>query len=149
MLVFDQFDGDDTALAWRQRDVTAAALALIVATGEQHYRNACRIAGQVAEDWPEPGALHALQPAHDVLAAAWRWEVSPPAHPRLGFDPAPRAVDAADWLRWLAAELRGWHDDPELILSTLALLRETDPDAGRRMAHVLRDRHASVPWHEE
>ena len=36
-----------------------------------------------------------------------------------------------------------------LMPSTLALLRETDPDAGRRMAQVLRDRHASVPWHGE
>ena len=147
MLVFDRFEGDDPALAWRQHAVYAAALAAILHVAERHYRNACAIAGVAAARWPDDPAAERLRDAHDVLAAAWRWEAAPP-QPRFAFVSAPRAVDAGDWLHWLAAELARWHDDPELLLATLAVLHDGDAEATERLSAALRDRYASVPWHE-
>lgn len=149
MLVYDQFEGDDTALALRQQGVQAAAVSTLMAGCERHYRHACAIARVFADRWPEdergldPRVLH--EP-HDVLAAVWRWHTAPP-HPRLALEGPPRAYDMTDWLHWLREEVGEWHAEPDLMLAMVEIVADADDTAPARLAAALRMRHAGVPWH--
>ena len=151
MLIYNQFPGDDMALAGQQHDVYGKALSLIIDGARRHYVNACLMTGNSAGRWPVDAAIdhRTLQGAHDVLAAAWRWRVSPPQRGLIrGDDPQ---CSMADWLDWLAGEVRDWRDEPGLILSMAAIVacqNQTLGYAGElRLCEALRRRHGDVPWH--
>jgi hypothetical protein len=148
MLVYDQFEGDDTGLALRQDAVFSAAVDTIIALCERHYDHACTIARVPADRWPEDDRgldRKVLQEAHDVLAAAWRWQIAPP-QPQLALEWPPRAFDMADWLHWLRDEVDAWHTEPDLVLAVVSIVAD-GPEAAPLLAGALRMRHAGVPWH--
>ena len=144
MLVVDQFEGDDTALALRQQAVFSAAVDTMLVLCERHYHHACAIARVPATRWPEDDRgldRRRLQEAHDVLAAVWRWQIAPPQL-QLALGGPPRPYDMADWLRWLAAEVGEWHAEPDRVLAAVALVGDPASDSAG-LAAALRLRHAS------
>ncbi len=151
--VFFEDDRDD-ALKWKQHDVYADALRIIVGTCREHVAFATSLR-QVG--WPEQWQteLHfdhrTLQDAHDILAAAWRHATSP-AQTVLPLDgPPPRVTDrATNWLEWLRAEVRSWRDEPRLVALVLSILANQNQPAGyqadEELSERLCQRFPTVPW---
>lgn len=79
MIVASLFDGDgciDSHVMWKQHDVYYDALDIISRTCQEYAQFANRMARDVSELWEhvEKFDHRTLQLAHDILAAAWRFE---------------------------------------------------------------------------
>ena len=114
-------------------------------------------------DWghiPRQGYDHCtLQTAHDLLAAAWRYQTDarqlalpfPPTLPCVR--PHNDAPIATLWLDWLRNELSGWIDHPHLVRSIHVILKNQNSRVGHaaesRLCRDIVDRFGWIPWKSE
>jgi hypothetical protein len=156
MIVSIQFSGDDMEVGWLQHDVYRAALEIIV-TGTNTFALAARhvLRDESHPSWGQVDCVdhRTLQVAHDILAAAWRWQILP-AEPELFQQPEdqPFGLEQA-WLTWLRQEVVRWIDEPEIIrLVQIVLSNQNEPTgyaAESRLGSVLLERFKEVPWRTE
>ena len=156
MIVGSYYPGDDVDLAWKQHRVYWRGLSILVGTCNRFTRIAVAILQD--QDHPEWGRIDSfdhrtLQGAHDLLAAAWRFEASPPqsALPLVQRrDPEP---SEARWLEWLESEVLAWTDEPYMIrLVQIVLTNQNQPkgyEAESTLERLIVDRFHQVPWHKE
>ena len=152
MIVAPIFDGDeamDTAV--RQHDVYGEALAIIVTTCNQH----ARFARSLLDDrhHPEWGTVdrfdhRTLQAAHDLLAAAWRFETQ---QLELRFNPkGPFETIERMWFDWLRNEVAGWIDAPRMARCVQLILTHQNQPVGyaaeAQLSLDILDRFPDVPW---
>jgi len=158
MIVGYSFDGDtDDKTKWEQHDVYSRALTTIVSGCEQHARQAAAILQtELPPRWTlGPTFDHRiLQDAHDLLAAAWQYEVQP-AQGVLSLE--RNAGDAPDgrlgqWLRWLWQEVASWNQRPHLVRLTMTVLANQNTALGYEaedgLSAALRERFPLVAWHK-
>ena len=157
MWVCSKYRGDtDSVAMWEQHDVYVRALRVIVDGGVTHMIRAARLLGQsVPARWLMPTDLdhRTVQEAHDILAAAWRWQSDcrqlrlPFRDERLRPVPVPQA-----WLAWLRAEVERWVDEPAIVQSLMLVLAQQNTDAGyrgeQRLETLLKLRFCDVPWYQ-
>lgn len=166
MILAPQFQGDDMGLARIQHQVYGEALNVIVRRCNQFTRLAISMLG---EDGRHPGWARdeqvdhrTLQFAHDLLAAAWRYDVSPPQQRMSLSDhrkpehepdtPERRWLQWLDWevASWLQPEAGPWDDGPMMIRSVgLILANQKQPsgdDAGSELARLIYRLFNRVPW---
>ncbi len=157
MIVGTFFDGDDDAeIAWKQHDVYGQALGAII---QVCYRLTL-FAKSLLDDkdhasWGtiETYDHRTLQSAHDILAAAWRFQndfrqsVLP-----LERRPEPLAPHTPEnlWLWWLRDEIEKWVWQPTLVRDVLLILGNQNQPIGyaaeSRLCLALLDRFRAVPW---
>jgi hypothetical protein len=155
MIVGYLFDGDhDDHAKWEQHDAYREALAAIVSICREHVTMAVNL---LQVDWParwprEDQLDHqALQDAHDLLAATWRFRIDA-SQLRLPFrenrqqDQTPMQA----WIFWLRAEVDSWRHAPWLTDKIMTILAEQNTPAGQdvaeSLAEQLRERFRDVPW---
>ena len=152
MIVAPKFDGDEGMdTAWRQHDVYGEALRIIVTTCNKHARFARRLLDD--ERHPEWGVVdgfdhRTLQNAHDLLAAAWRFENQ---QLELRFGPeGPLDSIERTWLEWLRNEIAGWIDAPRAARCVQLILTHQNQPVGyaaeAQLSLDILDRFPEVPW---
>lgn len=167
MIVAPQFQGDDMALAEMQHDVYADALSIIVRRCKRFARMAIAILGGDSKhpQWDDaPRFDHrTLQFAHDLLAAAWRYETNPPQSSLPLPQDRPKREYEADtpdgrWLQWLDAEVASWlhveagpwDEGQQKIRFVLEILanqgKPAGDEAGAGLAQLIYRRFRHVPW---
>ena len=154
MLVYRRFDGDDVDLAWNQHAVYWEALGIIVGRCNALTRFAIRLLEDTAHsEWGTASSSdhRCLQGAHDILAAAWRYEVLPPLQRRLPLTPDMAEEPTAErWLEWLAAETNRWDGEPALVRCVQVILaNENEPlgyEAESRLEGLLTEWFCHIPW---
>ncbi len=155
MIVGYSFRGDDdTRTAWEQHDVYDNALRVLVNGCVGHIRVS---AAMLQVEWPARWANgdrfdhRTLQRAHDLLAAAWRFETVP-AQLELPLTRPPLAEcqRMERWLRWLSAEIDKWRYHPHAVHWVMTILTHQNQHAGYQaeddLAEWLRIRFGTVPW---
>jgi hypothetical protein len=144
---------DDTAAAWKQHDVYNRALRVIVLACNRYARAAKIILddnqnGQFGEI--EGFDHRTMQWAHDLIAAAWRFEFCNPQL-SLPFIYENEEISMEDrWLTWLSIEVDSWIHSPRLIrLVQLILCNQNEPEgyaAESLLGLAILDRFWKVPW---
>ena len=157
MIVGKYFEGDyDEFVSWRQHDVYHAALEIIISTCIRYARFARNLlddhdneAWDKIEIWKCD--RRAFQPAHDLLAAAWRYRNDLRQQP-LPLDPTEDRKDWIEglWLEWLRSEVESWIDAPQIVRSVMIILTNQNQTVGCEAEtllsrHILSRFHA-VPW---
>lgn len=147
------FLGDRIDLAWQQHGVYRDALRIIVQRCIDLGGFARRLLKDTthAEWGMVEGYDHrCLQQAHDMLAAAWRYEIRPPQR---RFVVAPDLVSDATnerWLEWLSDETGSWVEEPAIVRAVLVILtnenRPRDCKAESSLERMVFDRFQHVPW---
>lgn len=135
----------------RQHDVYGEACRILVRECRNHLWRAVNLLEQPwPTRWSPESTVHdhrIIQDAHDILAAAWRYET-------FGwqlelFSPV-REVRMCDWLWWLEKEIISWHQQPALIASVMTVLSHANTNLGYeaqdRLSVLLRERFWKVPW---
>ncbi len=165
MIVVPQFQGDDMAIADLQHDVYGEALGIMVGRCEQSARTAITILGGdlTHPKWEgvERFDHRTLQFAHDLLAAVWRYETSPPQK-RLPISEAPSKPELEAgtperrWLKRLDSEVASWvraeagHEGPHMIQLVLRILAHQNEPAGyeaeTRLAELIYSRFRHIYW---
>ena len=156
-MVGEMFYGDgDMEVMAAQQDVYRHALQTIVSGCQDHIRRATQL---LLTSTPASAAFlsitqfdhRTLQDAHDILAAAWRFEAKVNDEPDLFAaveDRVPRAT--MEWLSWLRDEIERWSDSPALVRAVAEILTHQNTDTGywhEDMLHIaLFDRFFTVPW---
>jgi len=156
MIVDSEFDGDDQVVAWRQHDVYKSALKIIV-LGTNRFTSVARhvLKDEGHASWGKIERVdhRTLQDAHDILAAAWRWQFllreselfQKAAHGDLDVERA--------WLSWLSDEVDGWIDAPEVIrLIQIILSNQNEPTgyaAETMLSLGLLERFAEAKWRSD
>ena len=159
MIIAPQFQGDDgRSLANAQHDVYGDALLILIETCNRFARLARTLLDDTEHnDWGRIDGRdcdhRTLQGAHDLLAAAWRYETSARQR-KLPF--AETRNDASVqilWLNWLRNELSGWIDYPYLVRSVQVILTNQNNPVGyaaeSRLCLDIMDRFPSVPWRSD
>jgi len=157
MIVGRMFEGfDDLEIAWRQHDEYEAALNVISTSCNDLAIFAHDLLKVTTE--PKWGTItkfdhRSLQGAHDLLAAAWRYEFLNPT-PRLPLLPENQdfrsgPADMA-WLEWLRGELTSWIKAPLLVRLVQNILTNQNQPLGyaaeAKLAIEILDRFPAVPW---
>ena len=165
MIIAAKFQGDDRDLARLQHQVYGEALGIIVRRCNRFARVAISILGgnSTHPKWESVDRIdhRTLQTAHDLLAAAWRFETSPPQK-RL---PMPEGRSNPEfepdtpegrWLQWLNSEVASWvdedkcHDGPLMIRLVLQILANQNQPAGyeaeTRLAELIYNRFEHIDW---
>lgn len=153
MIVGSYFE-DDYAMdvAWKQHDVYGEALGIIVSRCNRLARFSNAVLDHPGpEGWGriERFDHRTLQLAHDLLAAAWRFQED--FQPRLlPFRNPKPAVPAEElWLDWLRNEVKRWFDRPEWVRSVQLILTNQNKPVGyleeSRLCLGIMDAFA-VPW---
>ena len=162
MIIASRFVGDDDiSLKNAQHDVYGSALHIMIDQCNQFAEFAKTLLDDTGHgDWggiPRQGCDHrTLQTAHDLLAAAWRYQTDA-RQPRLPFPPTlPCAWPSNDvpiatlWLGWLRNELSGWIDHPHLVRSIHVILNNQNNSVGyaaeTRLCRDIMDRFGRIPW---
>jgi hypothetical protein len=155
MIVGKYFEGDDdTAVAWRQHDVYHQALGIMVGTCMRYASFARKLLrDEKHEDWGSVNRYdhRTIQWAHDLLAAAWRFQNDFRQQP-LSFDPAHHGEGQMEelWLAWLRREVESWIDAPQLVRSVMIILTHQNQTIGSSaeiaLSRDLVSRFAAVPW---
>ncbi len=122
------FEGDeDSETKLKQHDVYDEALGIIVSTCNQYTSFARSLLDDT--DHPKWSAVNyydhrALQDAHDLLAAVWRFQNGNDfRQAKLPFE-AKNCLDEVRtlWLNWLRNEIAGWITRPHLVRSVQMIL---------------------------
>lgn len=154
MIVGSFFEGDDDSdVAWRQHDVYPDALGIMIETCNRLTRFARTVLDdKLHESWGYIARCdhRALQLAHDLLAAAWRFRYDM----RQAELPLERNRECESpeihWLRWLRDEIEGWVWHPGLVRSIQLILAHQNRPIGyaaeTRLALGILDRFPDVPW---
>ena len=153
MIVGKFYAGDEMDLAERQHHVYNEALAIIVRTCNRYTRIAITILQDTEhEEWGRVTSFdhRTIQVAHDLLAAAWRFKVSPP-QTRVPFaDGGAAERDMTCWLEWLQAEVSSWIDEPWMIRHFQLILANQNQAVGYKaetsLASMILGRFSDVPW---
>jgi hypothetical protein len=157
MIVGAYFDGDsDTEVALRQHGVYQKALGIIIESCNRIVRFSKSLLDVDSPD--EWGTISScdhrtLQMAHDLLAAAWRFEHGV-RQSRLQLEPKLGPVEADtienEWLSWLRDEIDGWRWRPEIIRNVqLILTNQNQPvgyNAEGQLCLSILDRFHNVSW---
>ncbi len=158
MLVVPLFEGDaevDSYVMWVQHDVYHSALWTVANTCQKYERYARRILG--IDDFVEHVREfdhRALQDAHDILAAVWRyrWELKVRQF-SLHFEGGEHIDEpcfSRHWLSWLRDEVRTWLERPYLIREVIKILHNINSAEGYKSEaqlcwDLLQD-YDDVPW---
>ena len=155
------------ALADMQHEVYGDALRIIVRRCKRFARVAIALLGGDSghPQWDDVDRLdhRTLQFTHDLLAAAWRYEASPPQKSLpISEDRPKREFEARTpegrWLQWLDAEVASWlhaeagpvDDGPQKIRLVLEILAHQNEPAGYEaetwLARLTYRRFRHVPW---
>ena len=154
MIVATFYHGDDdSALAWKQHDVYHDALAIIVDRCNRYAAFAKAVLNDTDhENWGRVFSFdhRTLQNAHDLLAAAWRFE-NDFRQGWLAFEiDQPAIRPEALWLDWLHAEVAAWIDHPHLVRTVHLILANQNQPTGyaaeARLCLDIIERFANVPW---
>ena len=107
------------------------------------------------DDWGQIGNCdhRTLQGAHDLPAAAWRFNNDS----RQEMLPLSRTANTAPvemrWLDWLREEISAWIDHPQLVRSVQAILANQNQQivyaAESRLCLGIVDRFGSIPWNRD
>ena len=154
MIVAPCYEGDDDdEVAWKQHDVYSDALAIIVGTSNRHARFAREMLDDSEHaEWGTVDTFdhRTVQGAHDLLAAAWRFE-NDMRQPALPFEPDnPLDHVQRQWLEWLRRETADWTTAPRIVRSVqLILTNQNQPMGYRAEAQLgldIMDSFEDVPW---
>ena len=154
MIVGCFFEGDtDDEVALKQHDVYHRALRIILETCNQHARFARAVLSDT--NHPEWGTVEefdhrTIQDAHDLLAAAWRFEHDM-RQPELPFKPKNSLVTAEVlWLDWLRQETARWSTAPRIVRSVQIILTNQNKAIGytaeSQLCLDILAKFADVPW---
>ena len=132
MWVAPLFEGDgevDGHVMWLQHDVYEAALRIMATTCQDYERYARSILNTEGCHQCVRSLDHrALQDAHDILAAVWRyrWELRVRQF-NLPFEgeTAGEPDFLNHWLAWLRDEVKSWLARPYLVRSILKILHKS------------------------
>lgn len=157
MIVGTFFDGDDdTEIAWKQHDVYGEALGAII----QVSNRLTLFAKSLLDDrcnanWGTIGTCdhRTLQGAHDILAAAWRFQ-NDSRQLTLLLERRPEPVVSHTpenlWLWWLRDEIGKWVWQPALVRNVQLILANQNQPIGyaaeSRLCLALMDKFRAVPW---
>ena len=153
VIIGEFYAGDDMDLAKRQHDFCNEALAIMVGTCNRYTRIASTILQDTEHE--ESGRVtsfdhRTIQDAHDLLAAAWRFKVSPP-QTRVPFaDGGADERDMTCWLEWLKAEVSSWIEEPRMIRLVQVILTNQNQaigyEAETSLGSMILRRFSDVPW---
>ena len=157
MWVASLFRGDgevDEYVMWLQHDVYESALRIIATTCQDHERYARGILGIDGHHVYVRSMDHrALQDAHDILAAAWRyrWELRTR---QLSLQFEGETEEEPDfmnrWLAWLRDEVKSWLVRPHLVRAVLEVLHNPHSPEGyeaeARLSWELLEFCGDVDW---
>jgi hypothetical protein len=157
MWVTDYFHGDNdpsAKVSWIQHDAYHSSLRLIVSTCLNHMKSAFMLVGQ---DYPKKwdGVFQfdhrTLQLAHDLVAAAWRFECLQTEMP-LFFQTDREVVIERKWRAWLKNELGLWRDQAAIVRNVTIVLDNQNVENGYRAEDLLTQalvrRFSAVDWHD-
>lgn len=154
MIVASFFEDDeDQEVAWKQHEVYGDALGIIVGTCNRHALFARAVLHDSKhDDWGTVVRFdhRTIQNAHDLLAAAWRFE-NDLRQPKLPFEPEnPLDHVQALWLEWLRKETEKWITAPWIVRSVQVILTNQNQPLGYKAEGQLcldiLDRFPDVPW---
>ena len=157
MIVGTFFDGDDDAeIAWKQHDVYGEALGAIIQVSNRLTLFAKSLLDDKAHaHWGtiETCDHRTLQGAHDILAAAWRFQNDfRQSDLPLRRRPEPLVPHTPEnlWLWWLRDEIEKWVWQPALVRDVQLILSNQNLPIGyaaeSRLCLGLIDRFHAVPW---
>ena len=133
MIVGKHFEGDDSEVAWKQHEVYAKALSIIVSICNQHIE--CARSLLHSSENPEWGTIgtfdhRTLQFVHDLLAAAWRSRNDFRQSSLL--PDGNRSLEEVQplWLEWLRNEVMKWNSQPDLVRSVQMILANQNKGLG-------------------
>ena len=151
-------DDEDVDAQREQHAVYDGALSIIVSSCNRHTN----FARSLLEDsrrktW---GAVNCydhrtLQDAHDLLAAAWRFQDGGSYRQgKLSFaGEAPFDDVQVLWLNWLRHEVDGWTSSPHLVRSVQIILSNQNKPLGymaeSKLCLDIFDRFSNIPWDEK
>ncbi len=154
MIVATYFDGDnDKVLAALQHDVYGDALIIMVKACNRFALFAkVLLKDKEHDNWGQIQRFdhRTLQMAHDLLAAAWRFENN-----SLQLElPIPGMHDNCPyeerWLAWLRREMSDWIDCPRMVRSVQLILTNQNKPIGyaaeTRLSIGIMNRFELVPW---
>lgn len=157
MWVADYFDGDNdpsAKVSWIQHDAYREALRLIACACVEHMKSAFMLA---FEDYPKKWDRsfkydhRTLQLAHDVIAAAWRFECIKTELP-LFFQTDHEDVIFRKWFAWLRSEVDLWSNQSAIVRNVIIILGDQNVENGYRaedlLIQALVRRYLNVPWHD-
>ena len=152
MIVGEYFPDDDLTIGWLQHDVYGQALGIIV-NKCNHYT---RFAKAVLEpegysSWGTVGTFdhRTLQEAHDLLAAAWRFQHIQGQIQKTIFDDPKEDVQTL-WLHWLQDEVAQWIHQPQIVRDVQLILENQNKPLGyqaeSRLRSAILERFFDVSW---
>ena len=148
-------DDEDIGCQWEQHAVYDEALSIIVSSCNRHTN----FARSLLEDsrhktWGTINCYdhRTLQDAHDLLAAAWRYQDGGSYRqgklPFEGEDPFDEVQVL--WLNWLRHEVDGWTARPHLVRSVQIILSNQNKPLGymteSKLCLDILDRFSNMPW---
>jgi hypothetical protein len=129
-------------------------LRLIAGACVEHMKSAFMLA---FEDYPKEWGHsfkydhRTLQLAHDVIAAAWRFECLKAELP-LFFQTDHEDVISRKWLAWLRSEVDLWSNQPAIVRNVIIILGNQNVENGYRaedrLTQALVRRYSNVDWHD-
>ena len=157
MIVAPRFrDDTDDEAQLKQHDTYGYALRTIIEVADKYAEFAKKLLGD--EKHPDWGLKHraeidhrTLQEAHDLLAAAWRYQHAFRRQLTLSF-PENRPDEPTEvlWLRWLRAEIESWSERPDMVRYIQIILTSQNDDKGyeaeRALATAIKDKFYEAPW---
>jgi hypothetical protein len=157
MVVKDYFYGDNdpsSKVSWIQHDVYQSSLRLIVSACLNHMKSGFMMVGQ---DYPKKWDREiqfdhrTLQLAHDLVAAAWRFDCLETEMP-LFFQTDREVVIERKWKAWLQNELYLWRDQPAIVRNVIIVLGNQNTENGYHaedlLTQALVNRFDNVDWHD-
>ena len=156
MVVKDYFYGDNDPsfrVSLIQQDVYKSSLRLIVNACLDHMKAGFMLVGQ---DYPKKWDREfqfdhrTLQLAHDLVAAAWRFDCLETELP-LFFQLDREVVIERKWRSWLQNELGLWRDEPAIVRNVIIVLGNQNVENGYHAEDLLTQalvrRFDNVDWH--
>lgn len=152
MIVCEYFEGDDIDFAWKQHDVYAEAIDIILQNCAHQIRNACVVTGIDPFEFASFGSLdhRTIQHTHDLLAAVFRFGVEPPNEQLDLFKTKNYVKSTGEWLKWLTFETRNWHNQPKILFYFRELSKFQNEERGlvaeAGIAKEIKEYFRVVPW---
>jgi hypothetical protein len=139
-------------LAWKQHDIYKHALSIILQECRVHFVKAYQIAGGLDSFklWsPDQSTDHrTLQNSHDILAAVWRFQNSPPQPSLFKENFSIPSMDK--WIEWLHAEVHSWLSDPDIVRLIALIIKNQNNEKGYeaedQLDSILRRKFHEVNW---
>lgn len=155
MWVADYFDGDNdpsARISWIQHETYQESFSVIKQTCLRHMKCASMIVGQDEMCIPDRSGKidhRTLQLAHDMVAAAWRFECLKNELP-LFFQTETDVHIWRKWFGWLRQETLDWWNEPAIVRNVITIIDNQNVERGYHaedlLSIALRDRYSNVPW---